>query len=111
MKKKIFYAHLVETSSITLELADMDLSQEERLHLLSLVNSNIHNSVLDTVLSSLSEEDKKVFLANLDSNDHEKIWTHLRDQISDVEEKIEVCINKVKKELHKDIEEAKNLSS
>lgn len=111
MKKKVFYAYLIETSSITLELADMDLSKEERLHLLSLVNSNIHNSILDTVLSSLSEEDKKIFLANLNSNDHEKIWDHLRNKVSDIEDKIKDCIEDLKKELHKDMKEAKSLSS
>jgi len=111
MKKKIFYAHLIETSSITLDLADMDLSKEERLYLLSLVSSNIHNSVLDTVLSNLSEEDKKVFLANLDSNDHEKIWIHLKTKIEDIEDKIKSSIEDLKKELRKDIEEARQLSS
>ncbi|OGH06408.1 MAG: hypothetical protein A2W22_06405 [Candidatus Levybacteria bacterium RBG_16_35_11] len=107
MKKKRFYAHLVETSSITVELADMELSQEERLHLLNLVNSNIHNSVLETVLSNLASEDKKIFLANLHSNDHDKIWSHLKSKIENIEEKIKESIEDLKKELQKDIAEAK----
>ncbi|OGH10201.1 MAG: hypothetical protein A2152_02535 [Candidatus Levybacteria bacterium RBG_16_35_6] len=111
MKKNHFYAHIVETSSITLELADMDLSKEERLHLLELLNSNIHNSVLDTVLSNLSPDDKKIFLANLHANDHAKIWIHLKSKIMDVEDKIKKSIEDLKKELQKDIDEAKKLNS
>ena len=109
--KTYFYTHLVETSSITVELADMDLSKKERLHLLSLVNSNVHNTVLDTVLSNLSEEDKKIFLTNLDLADHQKIWDHLKDKIKDIEDKIKDSVDNLKKELTKDIKEAKKLSS
>lgn len=110
MKKNHFYAHLAETSSITVDLADMDLSKEERLHLLNLVNSNIHNTVLDTVLSNLSEEDKKIFLANLHSNNHDKIWNHLKNKIKNIENKIKDSIENLKKELQKDIEEARNIN-
>jgi hypothetical protein len=111
MKKTIFYAHLIETSFISLDLADMDLTQKERLHLLSLVDSNVHNAVLETVLSNLPPEDKKIFLANLHVNDNKKIWEHLKQKIENVEEKIKERIEDLKEELQKDIEEAKKLSS
>ncbi|HYM65624.1 MAG TPA: hypothetical protein VES68_04070 [Candidatus Sulfotelmatobacter sp.] len=42
MKKKHFYHTLVETTDITVELANLDLTTDERLHLLSLVDANIH---------------------------------------------------------------------
>ena len=109
MKRKLFYAHLVETSSITIEIADMDLTKEERLHLLSLLNANIHNAVLNTVLSNLSEEDKKIFLVNFNEDNHDKIWIHLKSKIDNVEEKIKNTIESLKKDLHKDIKEAKKL--
>jgi Mg/Co/Ni transporter MgtE len=111
MKKKMFYSHLVETTFISLDIGDMELTKEERLHLLSLVDSNVHNSVLDTVLSNLESEDKKIFLSNLHLNDHKKIWQHLREKIDDVEEKIIEKIEDLKKELQKDIDEAKTISS
>jgi len=111
MKRKLFYAHLVETSSITIEIADMDLTKEERLHLLALVNSNIHNAVLDTVLSALSEEDKKIFLTNLDEDNQDKIWGHLNTKIDSIEDKIKNAIEDLKEDLHKDIKQVKKLSS
>ena len=62
MKKKHFYTHIIDTSTLSLELGDMDLTPEERMHLVSLMDSNIHHTVLDLVLSELSESDKKIFL-------------------------------------------------
>ena len=65
MKGKHFYSHLVEINEIYLSLSGMDLSEDERGHLLSLAETNIHATVINTVLSELSEEDKKIFLKNL----------------------------------------------
>jgi hypothetical protein len=62
MQKKQFYSHIVETSSISLTLADMELTSDERKELIGLVELNLHKTILDLVLSELSEEDKKQFL-------------------------------------------------
>lgn len=104
--KKHFYSHLVETSSISLSLGDMDLSQEERVHLISLVESNLHHTILDAVLSELSEEDKKTFLHHVAHDEHDKVWELLNSRIKNIEEKIKKVAEDVKKELHKDIHEA-----
>ena len=40
----------------------LDITPEERKHLIALAESNIHHAVLDTVLTELPEEDKKEFL-------------------------------------------------
>lgn len=108
MKHKHFYAHLLETTDITLELGEMNLTPEERVHLLSLAQANIHTVVVDTVLSSLSEKDKKIFLKNLVSNDHEIIWSHLK-KAENIEEKIKLAVKKAKNELLKDIEQVKKI--
>lgn len=108
MKNKHFYAHLTETTDIILELGELDLSPEERIHLLSLVEANIHSAVINTVLFNLSEENKKIFLSNLISNDHPKTWEHLNKSTKDLENKIKETIDSVKKELLKDIRKAKN---
>lgn len=108
MKQKHFYSHLVKITDITIELADMDLSSEERVHLLSLVDANIHSTVVNTVLSELSEEDKKTFLQNLVINDHIEIWSHLRKNIKDIDEKIILVVNSLKRELLKDLREVNN---
>lgn len=106
MKKQHFYSHLIDTSVLSLELGDMDLTHEERIHLVTLVNSQLHHVILDTVLSELSEHDKKIFLHLLLVDDHDKIWEHLNKKIDNIEEKIKKAVEDLKKELHKDIQEA-----
>ncbi|MBI2074370.1 MAG: hypothetical protein HYT83_00860 [Candidatus Levybacteria bacterium] len=107
MKRKHFYSHLVETSVISLELGDMNLSQDERVELVSLAESQLHHVITDTILSELSEEDKLVFLQHLHSDQHDKIWELLNEKIENIEEKIKKSAEELKKELHKDIREAK----
>jgi DNA-directed RNA polymerase sigma subunit (sigma70/sigma32) len=107
MKHKHFYTHLVENTDITLELAELDLTADERVHLLSLVEANIHTTVVDTILSELPEEEKKVFLKNLALDDHEKTLNHLKEKISGVEEKIKNSAANIKKELKENIRDIK----
>lgn len=105
--KKYFYSHLVDTSSISLALGDVELTQEERVHLISLVESSLHHAVLDTILSELSEADKEEFVKQLADGDDERIWKFLNKRIDNIEEKIKVTAEDLKKELHKDIKETK----
>ncbi|MBI2430743.1 MAG: hypothetical protein HYV39_01870 [Candidatus Levybacteria bacterium] len=100
----------METSSLSLALGDMDLSQEERLHLVSLVESNLHHTILDAVLSELSEEDKKIFLHHVAHNEHDRVWELLNKKVENIEEKIKNAAESLKKELHKDIEDARSKS-
>lgn len=109
MKHKHFYAHLVETTDIVLELGELDLTSEERIHLLSLVEANIHSSVINTVLSALDEENKKIFLKNLALSDHIKTLNHLKKTSSDIEDKIQKTISIIKKELLEDLKKAKKI--
>lgn len=111
MNKKHFYSHLVETSDLTLEIANLEVDSKERVHLLSLAQANIHTTVVSEVLSSLKEEDKKIFLKNLSKNDHEKTMKHLNSKIQNVQEKLQKVIDKVKKELLEDVRQAQKLKS
>lgn len=104
---KHFYSHIVETATLSLTLGDMELSQDERLELLSLAHDNLHHTILDTVLSELSEDDKKLFLQHLAVDNHDKIWELLKSKIENIEEKIKKVAEDVKKELHQDIQDAK----
>jgi hypothetical protein len=108
MKTKHFYEHLIQINEITLDLGDLEMSQEERLHLLSLLEANIHNAVLQAVLSELPGEEKKVFLSNLVLNDHNKIWEHLWRNTTDMEQKITASVNKLLKEMREDIKKIKS---
>jgi hypothetical protein len=107
MQTKHFYTNLVETTDITLEIAQMDLTPNERVHLISLMEANIHSVVVKKVLSELPNEDKKVFLKNLTSSDHAKTWEHLKKTSFDMEEKIKSAIEELKKELIDDIKSTK----
>lgn len=105
--KKHFYSHLVETSELSLSLGDLELTQEERVELITLMESSLHHVVLDTILSELSEKDKKQFLLHIHNNDHAKIWKHLRETVDDIEDKIQDAAAKLKKDLQRDIHDVK----
>jgi len=107
MRKKYFYTHIIDTSTLSLELGDMDLTPKERLHLISLIDSNIHHEILDLILSELSPLDKKAFLTHLSSENHDKVWKFIKEKVGNIEEKIIKTAEDVKKELHKDIKKVK----
>lgn len=106
---KHFYHHLVKVDSVIIELDEMDLSEEEKMHLAQLIDSNLHHTVLDAVMSELSDEDKHIFLEHLAKNDHSRIWEHLNSRVDNIEDKIKNVAEDLKKDLHKDIDEAKRL--
>lgn len=102
-----FYTHIIEIDSLLVELNEMDLSDTEKKHLADLIDSNIHHTVLDAILTHLSDEDKKIFMEHLARGDHQKIWDHLNEKVDNIEEKIKKAANQVKEELHRDIKEAR----
>jgi hypothetical protein len=110
MKQKYFYSHLVETTDISIKLSEFNLSEEEKTHLTSLLEANIHSTVVESVLSELSKEDKKQFLKNLISNNHEITMWHLKIKINKLEDKIKDSVEALKKELLEDLAKAKELS-
>lgn len=105
MKSKHFYSHIVDTTNLIVELGNMDMSHDERLHLIALLESNIHHAVLDIVLSNLSNDDKKTFLFHLHADDHDEIWKLLNSKIENVEERIRNVAEDLKKELYQDIKD------
>jgi hypothetical protein len=105
--KKHFYHKVVETSSISLALAEMDMTNEERRHLVSLVEENLHHAILDAVLSELSDRDKQEFMELFAEGRDDEVWRLLRDRTDNIEDKIKKTADDLKKELHEDIEESK----
>ncbi|MDO8577136.1 MAG: hypothetical protein Q7R82_02215 [Candidatus Daviesbacteria bacterium] len=105
---KQFYTHLIEIESIIVELDKLDLSQEQKIHLTGLIDSSLHHTVLDAVLSELLPEDKRVFLNYLKEDDHSKIWKFLNEKVENIEEKIKKTADDLKSQLQKDLKEAKN---
>ncbi len=107
MSKKHFYSHLVETDSIVVLINELDASDEEKAHLIALVDSQLHHTILDAILSELSEDDKRSFLKHLMHEEHDKIWNHLNSKVDNIEVKIKKAADDLKQELHEDIKEAK----
>ena len=104
---KRFYQHLIEIESLTVELDSIDLADHEKHELAGLVDSNIHNVVMDAIFSKLSETDKEKFAKIASSHDHEKIWDFLKSKTDGVESEIKKAASDIKKKLHEDIQEAK----
>lgn len=102
---KYFYSHLIEIDSLVIELNKMDLSDEEKNHLILLTESSLYHAILETILSELSDEDKKIFLKHLVNEDHDKIWQLLNKKVIDIENKIKKTANDLKIQLHEDIKE------
>lgn len=105
MKKIHFYKHIVSTDSLIAALEELEISADEKTHLLALAESHVYQVVLDTILSELSNEDKKIFLEHVENNDHGKIWEHLHTKTEAIEDKIKKAAEDIKKELHNDITE------
>lgn len=104
---KQFYSHLIETQSIIVELDKLDLTDEQKTHLAGLIDSSLHHTVLDAVLSELSDADKKVFLQSLKEDDHGKIWQFLNEKVDNIEDKIKKAAEDLVKEMHEDIKGTK----
>lgn len=104
---KYFYTHLIEIESVSMELDKLDLSGEQKKHLANLIDSSIHHSILDVVMSELSPQDKRVFLQVCKEDDHSKLWKFLNEKIDNIEEKIKKCADDLKLQLHKDLREAR----
>jgi len=50
---------------------------------------------------------KKEFLQHVTSDNHDKVWELLNNKVDHIEEKIQTAAEELKRELHKDIQEAK----
>jgi len=108
--KKQFYHSIIEIDSLFVEMDHLDLSESEKLHLSELIDTNLHHEVVDVILSQLSDEDKKVFLTHLSHGNDDKVWELLNNKAENIEDKIKLAAEIVKKELHEDIKEAKKIS-
>lgn len=100
---KQFYTHLTQVESLIVELSKMDLSNEERIHLSKLVDSTLHHTILDAVLSELSDSEKVIFLRLIKEADNDRIWRFLNERVDKIEDKIKKAADDLKMELHKDL--------
>lgn len=106
---KHFYTNIIEFQSLFIELEKLDLSAEEKLHLAKLADSTLHTSILEAILSQLTQPEKEIFIKHLKDDDHTKTWEFLNLKIENAEDKIKKVADDIKKQLHTDIEEAKEI--
>jgi len=107
--QKHFYHKVIVIDSIHVGLADLDLQPHEKDELINIVETSVHHTVLDTILSELAENDKKTFLALVTQPDqkHDLIWAFLEMKVDQAEKKIIEAVNKLITALHEDIKEVK----
>lgn len=105
---KYFYQKYVVMENLVAELHELDLSDEERQHLASLVDSSLHHAILDEILSNLNEEDKKLFLHELNKDpENEKLVDFLKEKIDNIEDKISKVSEGLIKEMHEDVRQVR----
>jgi len=105
-----FYSHLIELDSIFGELEALELSRDQREELAELAHLQVHQAVVDRILSHLNEVDKKRFLELVVLGEDEKIWQHLNERIEKIDDKIKDAAEQIKVELKKDIKKVKSKS-
>jgi hypothetical protein len=107
--KKYFYSHLIDSETLLIKLQVLKLTDEEREHLLEIAHDTLHHHVLDLILSKLNQEEQQQFLTMLLHEQHDEIWEHITKRIENIEDKIRSTVKELQDELHKDIEETKNM--
>ena len=106
---KHFYSHLVQFEELFIELDSLNLSVDERHQLGQLIDSNLHHTILDAILSEVPEEEKETVMRVLNSDNHDKIWEHLNSRVVGIEDKIKKAAEEITVQMHKDVKEAKRL--
>ena len=88
---KLFYTHIIEIHTLTEKLDELDLTDNHKKHLSELIDSTIHQTVLDVILSSLSEKDKKLFIQKMHQNPEDReLMSFLKERVVDIEEQIKI---------------------
>lgn len=104
---KQFYSHIIEIESLIVELDKLDLEDEQKRHLASLIDSSLHHTIMEAVLSQLQDDDKKLFIKYLEEDDHDKIWKFLNERVEDIENKIKKASEDLKYQLYEDLKKAR----
>lgn len=105
--KKHFYSHIIEMTPLHMSLDGLELDPQEKQELITLIESSVHHTILDTVLSELSDEHKKVFLSLVIRNEHDQVWQLLATNIPQAEDKIRTAAKVLLEKMHDDIKVAR----
>ncbi|OGK29722.1 hypothetical protein A3B02_02045 [Candidatus Roizmanbacteria bacterium RIFCSPLOWO2_01_FULL_42_14] len=105
--KKHFYSHIVRLEDVHQELTLLDISDEEKKHLLLVFESTMHHIVVDVVLTHLPDEHKKPFIHHVSKENHDGAWSIIKEHIQEPEQKIREAVEALKQELLADIQKSR----
>lgn len=109
---KDFYSHLIDLDDLIGELDSLSLEKSHKKDLCLLIDSMIHNLVLDHSLSKLDAKDKEEFLKLVQKDlESEVLLNFLKEKIDNFEDSLKFELDNLKKELIKDIQEAKDITT
>lgn len=104
-----FYSHLVKWEDLLEKMDQLELREEHKYHLTSLLDGILHQLILEMLLSKLSIQDKQALVYLLEHDQKkEEIMFFLNGKIDMVEEEIVLVVENFKKETLADIKEVLN---
>lgn len=107
---KYFYSEYIEIDTVVSELDSFDFSEEQKMHLAVLLDSMVHYSILDNILSKLNEEDRKTLIFRIKEDPQDKkILDYLSDKIEGLEEFIRGAAERLIEDFLSDIKEIRKL--
>ncbi|MBI4036362.1 hypothetical protein HY386_00595 [Candidatus Daviesbacteria bacterium] len=107
-----FFTKYIVIEDILEKMDEMDLSDEERWYLASLIDSSLHHAILSEILSNLNADDKRLFIKHFNNNPgNEKLLEFLNERIDHIEDKIKKVTEDLRKEMHEDIKKAKKVKN
>lgn len=105
---KIFYQKYIKIDGLLEDLDGLELSQEEKNHLTTLIDDSLFHTVLDLILNNLNTEDKKLFLKLIaDNKSHEELVGFLQGKVDNIDDQIEKATTALVSQLHKDVKKQK----
>ncbi len=106
----MFYSELVKIESVIVLLDEMKLKDDHKKHLSKLVDSTVHHTIMDLILSKLSKLDQAEFIKIYNQDPRSKeLLKFLNSKVSGIDKEIEEVAKKLKVELHEDIKASSKL--
>lgn len=104
----VFYERFIEIKPLEVEIASLEISEEEKNNLHFMIAELLHHHTLETILDQLSEEDKQLFLEAVNQNQEMTIATLLKDKVKNYEKVLKDKLHQVRDDIIEEIRKIKN---
>ncbi len=96
---QLFYDHLIVIEEVIAVLDEHELTREERVEFLHLIDQTLHHEILDTICTHLPKQHHETFLTRFHMTPHDaKLLEFLQDATTvDIEKEILKTANRVKR--------------